>query len=241
MKRIKILCSILVLTAIISGCNEDNNQKPQESPSIQTSPVSTAENGSAIEANLNYYENEQVVMNEEADKVIEIGKYKISTSGEQILITGGNKEIPIAQPSEFKWVTQVALSPDEKFVALEALQLEGEKTYIVDLTANQAINVSEDEVVSILDWSPTGENLALSVGRIAQQNLALYSVANSALNVLTDESYITILKGKWTQDSEYIDIIAEKPSDTFNKYRYDVNKRLSEKLGGMTRDEVNKW
>ena len=240
----------------LSGIGESNktvnNSSEQKSGKIDTSLYYFREYNPEKELNENkitWKEGDITFIAEKSESQGE-EKYESDTVISSITIKKGNKEYAISLDRRPIYISSLGLSASGAYLALEASYLEANKVIIVNLASGEYFVLNDYlesnglgfvESIDSYSWSPDGNKLAFSFGRIAQCRPAIYNLDNKTLSLIpTETDYIATVLILWHKDGKGLDFISELPPSHLTLYRYYFDRDYVENIMDIERDDLLK-
>ncbi|RUT35545.1 hypothetical protein EJP77_00535 [Paenibacillus zeisoli] len=270
MKKITILGLVLILLSFsLVGCGSNadqavkvpssvQTQKQEENQKLKESSISTVHVDkdsekpnyftSRAEAKITSTKN-HLTWNMDT---ITLTAKKSSTTITSIKVNTGASQYDLSIPREIKIqptdLTSIALSPSEKFIAINVfIQNVGNLLMVVNLdngksiTLNNLTHVSY-ETIHAYNWSPIDDQLAFSYGDTSYSKLAIYDFNNQELKNLPEIKHlVSTMYIMWNKDGTDFDFISESPPDEFKLYRYEGITNTAEKISPISRQEFPKY
>lgn len=148
-------------------------------------------------------------------------------------------------------LASVAESPATGWVAIQASRSAGASLLLVNMDTGESVVLNDRlqqevkgtlETITAYQWSPTGEQIALSYGDPSKSTLAIYDAAkDSVLRLPRTTNYISTSLILWHKNGKAFDFIGEHPSDRFILFRYDAKSGKVKPVRKLTRKQMNDW
>ena len=141
---------------------------------------------------------------------------------------GSDLEVVVSKMAAIDWAAGATFSTDGDRIAYLSNETGTPQVFVFDVGTGESRQVtsSEDPVTSV-QWSPTGETLAISVAPGGGLNSQLYltSTAGEESRLITAGGTVNNWLGEWSEDGRYLAYSSNvEDPDSMDCYLYDIGK-----------------
>lgn len=174
-------------------------------------------------------------------------KYISDTVISSLIIEKGNKKYVIELIEKPMYISSLALSACNEYLAAYMFYHYGYKLIVINLNNGEYFILNNYlecngkgfvETIHSYNWSPDGNKLAFSFGDTSKSRLAIYDLDHKTFSLIpTETDFITTAYILWHKDGKGLDFISEYPSNHYKLYRYYFDRDHVEKIGDVDRDD----